>query len=191
MEWLINRHARIDQRVWRWIMREGATNAAADLRVSINVEFERSEGAAFTTSTDRFGRPGVISLSPPAIMFVETMSWSDDGTRSTVSSPLYRNAYINLRHTPERVAAAEDFIWQLKVKAFIQDVGAGAIAGCLLTAVSLSAVALAGRTRARRRMRKGLCRSCGYDLRGPPGRCPECGRDSPGARPMPEPTCAP
>jgi rubrerythrin len=32
-----------------------------------------------------------------------------------------------------------------------------------------------GRTRAKLRSRRGLCPVCGYDLRGSPGRCPECG----------------
>jgi len=44
----------------------------------------------------------------------------------------------------------------------------------------LPAIRLIGFARRRKRLRAGHCRSCGYDLRATPDRCPECGA-TPGA----------
>ena len=40
------------------------------------------------------------------------------------------------------------------------------------------------RRRASARVAAGLCPGCGYDLRGTPGRCPECGRAVPAPNPV-------
>lgn len=44
-----------------------------------------------------------------------------------------------------------------------------------LVAAVLPACQFVRQRRRRRRLSSGLCLSCGYDLRGTPGRCPECG----------------
>ena len=59
--------------------------------------------------------------------------------------------------------------------------------GALAAAVAFAAGVFGWRPR--RRVARGLCPGCGYDLRATPGRCPECGADAPvgSTRPAPVP----
>ncbi len=44
--------------------------------------------------------------------------------------------------------------------------------------LTLTIAFMRGPLRRRRRRRKGFCLTCGYNLRGTPERCPECGRET-------------
>lgn len=70
-------------------------------------------------------------------------------------------------------AVAEDVFWRIRMEAFVFDLALIAIVAGLL---ALASQVAAARYLARRRLRAGFCRGCGYDLRASPGRCPECGR---------------
>lgn len=50
----------------------------------------------------------------------------------------------------------------------------------ILLLAALPVARVTSKLHRRRRIRHGLCPSCGYDLRGTPDRCPECGQQSDG-----------
>ena len=49
----------------------------------------------------------------------------------------------------------------------------------ILLFAAAAAIPVVGPLRRRRRLRRGLCETCGYDLRASPERCPECGTPRP------------
>jgi hypothetical protein len=59
-----------------------------------------------------------------------------------------------------------------------------AVAGLVMLAASVAAIALDPRNRRRARSLEGCCANCGYDLRGTRGTCPECGKLIPPGTPV-------
>lgn len=67
--------------------------------------------------------------------------------------------------SPQTTSEANAARWQLSIPAWAP----------VPVAALLPLIALLHYLRSRRRTGQGLCAQCGYDLRGSPGRCPECG----------------
>jgi hypothetical protein len=68
-----------------------------------------------------------------------------------------------------------DFGPPLRAMTETTDVWYAPHASLVVLTATLPALRLLGLLRARRRHGRGLCPTCGYDLRATPGRCPECG----------------
>ena len=84
-------------------------------------------------------------------------------------------------YSDERTAGG--FWWESSVTAKNQPYWALVVPHWAAAAASLLPVgaAIISLVRGGRRVAKGCCKHCGYDLRGSPGRCPECGVAATGA----------
>jgi hypothetical protein len=130
--------------------------------------------------------PQMLALVTQVQSTVDATSWRDAGGNVGSIRILSGNLIVN--QTPANhqdiLRLLEQLRWRHDLRAF--GVRASATAGASIT-IAFAARALLQQRRRRARLRQGLCRGCGYDLRASSGRCPECGRSfaapSPAASP--------
>jgi len=132
---------------------------------------ERGRHGYFVSSAR--GRVGVIEVSGswhPRRFHYATYDLATDGAvlTSIVKSPNTKDLYILLSGDGKLPGAFGQSRW-IAVPYLTP----------LLPCAALPVMMLAGALRPRRRRRQGLCRQCGYDLRGVTEKCPECGTDVP------------
>lgn len=147
-----------------WAARRIDAMAAGDERYAfahLLGHFPRATWKATPLGTERFSHPyGTIWLTGK--MASEEPTWA---TR------LRRLGFHWAASPREPLRAFDD---PMTLWTTVRAVGAPYWFVLLLTAI-LPARRLRRWLAMRSRLRKGLCRSCGYDLRGSPDRCPECG----------------
>ena len=150
----VRSHVRADRHALARLTRPddpAADFAAADRYTMVNLRFSR--GHALVEVSDTWYPAGVPVPSWEMTTSPETYPVENEGR-----SVWNRLGFARF-DSPSGAVEVVMPLWPL------------AVATALLPAAYVVTV-----RRRRRRFRSGHCRSCGYDLRATPGRCPECGR---------------
>jgi hypothetical protein len=143
----------------------------------------RAGGLRFVRQRATSSGPGPETANPGRLGFWQIGTWQGHGaillaTRFGPAEP--DHAFLGFGWGRAQYRKTTDFIRAngREFSRYTLDYAVVAVPywALMLATAAVPALWLRDHLRRRRRLRRGHCPACGYDLRATPGRCPECGR---------------